>query len=123
MYQVLQWNVGLGVAALMLGILAAKSLVRSIMSPLRSAIQGAKVMAQGDLTQPPPVSGKNELADMMEELDQMREKLAHVLFRIQESTVQVAAASSEISAANVDLSGRTEARASKRTATNRSDAE
>jgi methyl-accepting chemotaxis protein len=82
------------------------------MAPLQSAIQGARLMAQGDLTQPLPVNGRNELADMMEELDQMREKLAHVLFRIQERTVQVAAASHQISAANLDLSARTEEQAS-----------
>lgn len=107
-----QWSMGLGIVALVLGVLAAMSLVSSIMAPLKSAILGARVMAQGDLTQPLPVSGRNELADMMEELDQMREKLAHVLFRIQERTVQVAAASSQISAANLDLSARTEEQAS-----------
>ncbi|MFY7904763.1 MAG: methyl-accepting chemotaxis protein [Burkholderiaceae bacterium] len=107
-----QWSMGLGTVALVLGVLAAMSLVASIMAPLQSAIQGARLMAQGDLTQPLPVNGRNELADMMEELDQMREKLAHVLFRIQERTVQVAAASHQISAANLDLSARTEEQAS-----------
>jgi len=110
--RVVQWNLGLGLVAIVLGCLAAWSLVSSIMSPLRAAIEGAKVMAQGDLTQPLPVNGRNELADMMEELDQMREKLAHVLFRIQESTVQVATASHQISTANLDLSSRTEEQAS-----------
>lgn len=110
--RVVQWNMGLGITALALGVLAAISLVRSIMSPLQQAIESARIMAQGDLTQPLSVKGRNELTDMMEELDHMREQLAHVLFRIQESTEQVAAASSQISAANLDLSARTEEQAS-----------
>ena len=108
----LRWNIGLGVFALLVGLLAATSLVASIMRPLKNAMTGAKAMAQGDLTQRIPVSGHNEISLMMEELEHMRESLSHVMARIQESTTQVAAASSQIAAANLDLSGRTEEQAS-----------
>jgi methyl-accepting chemotaxis protein len=42
----------------------------------------------------------------------MQEHLAHVMMRIQESSIAVASASSEIAAANIDLSARTESQAS-----------
>jgi len=107
-----QWNVGLGVFALLIGLVTATSLVSSIMRPLKMARESTQAMSQGDLTRRIPVSGHNEISAMLEELEHMRESLSHVMARIQESTGQVAAASGQIAAANLDLSGRTEEQAS-----------
>jgi len=107
-----QISIGLGLLAVAIGLLAAWSLVASIMRPLAVARQATQIMAQGDLAQHIPVSGNNEVSEMMEALDHMRESLSHVLRRIQESTGQVASASTEIATANLDLSSRTEEQAS-----------
>lgn len=107
-----RFNVALGILAVLIGLGAAWSLVTSIMRPLAIAEASTRVMAQGDLTMPIPISGRNELSAMMEALDHMRENLGHVLMRIQENANHVASASSEIAAANLDLSGRTEEQAS-----------
>jgi methyl-accepting chemotaxis protein len=107
-----QINVGLGLAALVLTLVAAQQLYASIMQPLRDTKAFAQTMAQGDLTAHIAIEGHNELTDVMEDLNHMREKLAHVLMRIQQSTNAVAAASSQIATANTDLSSRTEEQAS-----------
>jgi len=107
-----EWNLGLGIAAMVIGLAAAGSLVVSIMDPLKTALVSIDAMAKGDLTHPISVSGHNEISAMMESLDHMRENLSHVIARIQESTAQVAAASSQIAMANIDLSSRTEEQAS-----------
>ena len=107
-----RWNLAIGALALTLGMLAAWSLLVSIMRPLEIAKDATRKMAGGDLTVPIEVNGRNELSDTLIALDEMRESLAHVMYRIQESAGQVALASGEIAAANLDLSSRTEEQAS-----------
>lgn len=107
------WLAGIsGAAAVVLGVLAAAWVMRSVLVPLGQAIQAAEHIRRGDLTQRVEVSGNDELSQMLETLDQMREALAHVIYRIHESSGQVSAASSQIAAANMDLSTRTEREAS-----------
>ena len=106
------WSLGLGTFALVVGVFAAWSLLVSIMRPLGIAKEATRKMAGGDLTVSIEVNGHNELADTLIALDQMRQSLAHVMYRIQESAGQVALASGEIAAANMDLSSRTEEQAS-----------
>jgi methyl-accepting chemotaxis protein len=105
-------NIGLGVLALTLGLGAAWSLVVSIMAPLTAAKTVTRAIAAGDLTVNVPISGRNELSELMQALQQMKESLGQVLQGIQENTGTVACASSQIAAANLDLSGRTEEQAS-----------
>ncbi len=105
-------NAGLGLFALLVGVVAALSMVKSIMRPLNQAMDVASKIAQGDLTVPIHVHGKNELSLLLESMHQMQESLSHVMMRIQESAAQVANASAEIATANMDLSSRTEAQAS-----------
>ncbi len=105
-------NIGLGVVALVFGLVAAAMMVRSIMGPLQHAMSVAAEVAAGNLTVEVKAEGDNELTRLLESLNQMKESLAHVMTRIQESASQVAAASSEIAAANMDLSARTESQAS-----------
>lgn len=107
-----QISIGFGLLAVTISLLAAWSLVASIMRPLAVAREATKVMAQRDLAQHVQVSGNNEISEMMEALDHMRESLSHVLRRIQVSTGQVASATTEIATANLDLSSRTEEQAS-----------
>ncbi len=105
-------SMGLGAFAVVVGLFAALSLTSAIVRALAQAQNVTQSIADGDLTVNVPVQGNNELSRLMETLDQMREKLAHVLGRIQDSGNSVASASGQIAAANLDLSQRTEEQAS-----------
>ena len=105
-------NISMGVVALLIGLVAAGSLVVSITRALDQARSVTKTIAEGDLTVVINTQGSNELTDLLESLDAMREHLGHVLGRIQESSNSVASASGQIAAANLDLSQRTEEQAS-----------
>jgi methyl-accepting chemotaxis protein len=108
----LQWqllSVGL-VAALALALLGW-ALVRSIVQALQTAMAVTAVVAEGDLTVQVPVHGEDELSRMLLSLHHMKESLAHILHRVQESATSVASASQQIAMANADLSARTETQA------------
>jgi len=105
-------NAVLGLVALAVGVTSVVLLMRSIMPPLRQAMEVLGEIAQGNLTVDIRAEGNNEITRLMESMHHMKERLAHVLMRIQDSSVQVASASGEIAAANQDLSARTESQAS-----------
>lgn len=82
------------------------------MQPLEHAMKVAATVAQGDLTLPIRTDGDHEFTRLLESLKAMQSHLSATLMRVQENTTEVASASSQIAAANLDLSARTEAQAS-----------
>lgn len=102
----------LGAFAWLLGSMAAWALTLSITRPLDQARTFTRAIADGDLSMTIDIDGRNELTELLEALDHMREHTAHVLKRIQDSSNSVASASGQIAAANLDLSQRTEEQAS-----------
>lgn len=107
-----QVALALGALALGLGLFSAFALMRSISRPLAIAMNAANEMARGNLTVNIETRGRNELASMLQGLARMKSSLSDVVTRVQEGAFQVATASQQIAAANMDLSGRTEAQAS-----------
>ena len=105
-------SIGLGLAALLLGVSSALVLIRSIMQPLDLAKSVAQQIGKGNLAVKFDIRGNNELTDMLLALHFMQESLAHLIMRLQESTNSVALSSDEIATANLDLSARTESQAS-----------
>jgi methyl-accepting chemotaxis protein len=101
-----------GALALFIGISSAYLLIRSITKPLAVAHSVTQAIGKGNLAVRFDIEGEDELAQMLISLHHMQEHLAHVMMRIQESSIAVASASSEIAAANIDLSARTESQAS-----------
>ncbi len=101
-----------GVLALLLGAAAAFVLSRSITVPLRKASQSARLIADGDLTQPIDTDGRDEAAQLLQALSGMRDSLARVVSNVRGNAEGVATASAEISQGNNDLSARTEQQAS-----------
>ncbi|MRW86487.1 HAMP domain-containing protein [Pseudoduganella sp. FT26W] len=102
-------------AALMVGIgsIAAWIISRSITVPLRSAVDIAATVANGDLTtQFDQQHNKDEIGDLMTALRGMNDSLRTVVSQVQEGTNTIATASNEIAAGNMDLSQRTEEQAS-----------
>ncbi|MBV6321227.1 methyl-accepting chemotaxis protein [Duganella violaceipulchra] len=102
-------------AVLMVGIgsLAAWVISRSITLPLKSALEIASTVANGDLTtrfddQTSPC----EIGDLMTALKGMNDALRNVVSQVQSGTTTIATASNQIAAGNMDLSQRTEEQAS-----------
>ncbi|MDP2016520.1 methyl-accepting chemotaxis protein [Hydrogenophaga sp.] len=101
-----------GVLAMLLGVVAAFVLSRSITVPLRHAAQSARLIADGDLTQPIDTDGRDEAAQLLQALKGMQDSLARVVSNVRGNAEGVATASAEISQGNNDLSARTEQQAS-----------
>jgi methyl-accepting chemotaxis protein len=98
--------------ALVLGILIAWLITRSITRPLDDAKNVAQAVAKGDLTQRIAVSSKDETGQLMQALKDMNESLVKIVGEVRSGTETIASASSQIAAGYLDLSSRTEQQAS-----------
>ena len=84
----------------------------SIVEPIRAAKRAAQIIAEGDLTQPIDVQGRDELAEMLRSLAQMQDSLRSLVGQVRSSSDSIGTASAEIATGNQDLSSRTEQTAS-----------
>ncbi|GKT00668.1 methyl-accepting chemotaxis protein [Acidovorax sp. SUPP3434] len=100
------------IAAVAIASVLAWWITRHITRPLASAVGVARGVAAGDLTMDIAVHGKDESAQLMQALSDMRASLASVVGAVHGSAEGVAAASSQIEQGNQDLSARTEQQAS-----------
>jgi methyl-accepting chemotaxis protein len=98
--------IGVGV-----GVGAAFFLVRSIMLPLREAVDIAHRVARGDLGAHIEPSSDNEFGQLLASLRDMNTGLANIVSEVRSGTDAIAEASTQISAGNMDLSSRTEQQA------------
>ncbi|MQA18928.1 methyl-accepting chemotaxis protein [Rugamonas rivuli] len=103
----------LAVLMVTIGSLAAWVISRSITVPLKSAVDIAATVANGDLTTRfDAETTKCEIGDLMTALKGMNDALRNVVSQVQSGTTTIATASNEIAAGNMDLSSRTEEQAS-----------
>ncbi|WP_313072290.1 methyl-accepting chemotaxis protein [Melaminivora sp.] len=102
----------LGAAALLLSVVSAWGITRSIVGPLRRAVAAAQAVAQGDLGQHIEVTGRDEAAQLLQALHDMNASLAGVVANVRGGSEAIASATSQIAAGNTDLSSRTEEQAS-----------
>jgi methyl-accepting chemotaxis protein-1 (serine sensor receptor) len=104
------------VASVGTGLLFAVSfgffLIRGISRSLNHAVEASNAVAQGDLTLPIHVDGKDEVAKLLQALSAMKDNLAQVVSGVRQNSEGVATASAEIAQGNNDLSSRTEEQAS-----------
>jgi len=98
--------------SLVLGALVAWRLTRSITGPLNTAVNLARAIAGGDLTQRIEARSTNETGQLMQALKDMNESLVRIVGQVRSGTDSVATASGQISSGNLDLSSRTEQQAS-----------
>jgi methyl-accepting chemotaxis protein-1 (serine sensor receptor) len=105
----------IAIAAVVFGVLLAAFmafwLIRMIARPLHQAVQIAKNVAGGDLTQHIDVHSTNETGQLLQALKDMNDSLSTTVRAVRRGTETITVASGEIASGNADLSSRTEAQA------------
>jgi len=102
----------LAACALAFGALFSWLLTRSIVQPIRAALELAETVAGGDLTRTIDAHGKDETGALLRALSNMNDSLVRIVSQVRNGTDTIATGSAEISAGNFDLSARTEQQAS-----------
>jgi methyl-accepting chemotaxis protein len=110
--QLTWWLVGLGAAAVALGVVGAMMITRSITQPLHGAVSIAKKVADGELTSNIYNEGRDETSELLTALKDMNESLAKTVGDVRSGTETITVAAQEIASGNADLSSRTESQAS-----------
>ena len=102
----------LSAIATVLGVLINIFTTRSIVGPVREAVQVAQTVAAGDLTSRIESKSKDEMGLLLQSLKGMNDGLAKIVGQVRTGTQTIATASGQIAAGNQDLSSRTEQQAS-----------
>ena len=104
--------IGLLVGIVVIGMLLALWVARSVARPLIAAVGVARRVAAGDLTAHIVVRSQDETGQLMQALKDMNASLQNLVGQVRGGTDTIATASSQIAAGNQDLSSRTEEQAS-----------
>jgi methyl-accepting chemotaxis protein len=92
------WVMVMVILALVLTVILAILLTRSIVAPLAEAVRYAEVVAGGNLSQSIEVHGTDEPARLLGALKNMQQSLRSTIQGIYDSSTQLASASEELSA-------------------------
>ena len=84
------------VVSVLIAIIIAVMISRSVSEPLSQAVESARYIADGDLTQTMPVNGKDELTQLAQALVQMQQNLREAISHISSSASQLASAAEEL---------------------------
>ena len=103
---------GVGAGAVVLGIVFATAITRSITVPLSGAVGVAQEVAGGQLTCQVDVVGQDETSELLQALKDMTGSLSKTVGDVRAGTELISTASQEIASGNADLSARTESQAS-----------
>jgi len=98
--------------ALLVSLLMAYVVTRSITGPLQKAVDVTSRVAAGDLTSGIEAEGRDEAADLLRSLRAMNDGLAAMVTRIRSGAESIAVGAAQVSAGNQQLSSRTEEHAS-----------
>ena len=103
------WQIGgTTIACILLSLLIAWQMTRSITRPLKETLSSAQRIAEGDLTSEMTSTRTDELGQLMTAVGAMNQSLRTIISRVRDGVNSVARASSEIASGNTDLSSRTE---------------
>lgn len=103
---------GIAVLGVLMGIVIAWLISRSITGPLNEAVRVAQTVAAGDLSSNIVVNSTDETGRLLQALKDMNESLRKIVGEVRLGTDTIATASSQIASGNLDLSSRTEQQAS-----------
>jgi methyl-accepting chemotaxis protein len=104
--------IGLAGAALLLGVMFAWWVTRSITRPLHEALGVAQRVAAGDLTSSIRTDSRDETGILLGALRDMNQSLGRIVADVRSGADSISTASKQIAAGNADLSQRTEEQAS-----------
>ncbi len=105
--QAAAWAAVLGGASIVLTLLLAEWLRRSLVRPLAAATQAVARIGAGGLAEPVEAEGAGELRPLLLGLQQVRERLFHVVSEVRTGTTNVAMNASQITRDNDALAQRT----------------
>lgn len=105
--------IGIGVLALLSGIVLSVGISRSIARPTQAASRLSQAISGGDLTRPVIATSSDELGLLLAALEKMRLSLTKDVRTIRQSAENVALTSREIAQGSADLSSRSEQQAAK----------
>ena len=89
---------GAAIIALVLGLLAAWTITRQIIVPLRQTLTAAERVASGDLRQDLQVERRDELGQLQAAMQRMTKSLRELIGGIGDGVTQIASAAEELSA-------------------------
>ncbi|HEX7638005.1 MAG TPA: methyl-accepting chemotaxis protein [Burkholderiaceae bacterium] len=95
-------------AAAAIGAFVGWRTIRSVQSPIDSAVRFASRVAEGDLSTEVKIEREDELGLLLHAMDGMQRKLRGLVGHIRESAESIGTASKEVADGNQDLSVRTE---------------
>ncbi|MCF8986382.1 HAMP domain-containing protein [Pseudomonas syringae] len=90
--------IGLLIAATLLTLVFAWMLIKSITTPIATALLAAETIAQGNLTKPISIDGTDEAGRLLLAMKTMQDKLRDTLQGISGSATQLASAAEELNA-------------------------
>ncbi len=96
------WVISMMILTAVITVILATVLTRSIVAPLRQALQVAEIIAAGDLTQGITAEGSDEPARLLVALKSMQQSLRSTIQSIGDSSSQLASASEELHAVTED---------------------
>jgi methyl-accepting chemotaxis protein len=99
-------------AIVILVVLVAWTITRSITLPLREAVNAASRVASGDLTGEIVAHGRDEAAELLRAMAGMNTRLGEMVSRIRRSAESIAANADQVAEGNEQLASRTEEQAS-----------
>jgi methyl-accepting chemotaxis protein len=97
---------------LVVGALCALIMTRSVTGPIGDVVSATQRIAQGDLSQPLAMDGRDELSTLCRSIDAMQVSLRSIVHEVRHSTDSIQTASHEVASGGQDLSARTESAAS-----------
>jgi len=97
----------LGVA-IVLNLLIARIVARTIVQGVDKAVRVANAISSGDISQDVPVKGRDEIAQLMDAMRRMSMSLSQTMQDVRNAANSLSQASEEIASGNNDLSARTE---------------
>jgi len=103
---------GCGLGALVVGLLFARWMTKSITRPLHQAVEVAQSVAAGDLASPIRVESRDEFGHLLKAMQTMQANLESIVADVRGGAEAVLSASMQIAQGNLDLSSRTEQQAS-----------
>ncbi|MCC7697270.1 MULTISPECIES: methyl-accepting chemotaxis protein [Janthinobacterium] len=104
--------IALGLVGGVLSLATAWFISSGIVRPLRHAVKVARKVAGGDLSEHIRVDSRDEVGQLLQALKDMNASLITIVGEVRGGTHEIAGASGEIAAGNLDLSQRTQAQAS-----------